>query len=155
MSLCSKDVANLCSKSLLGKTSVSWDFLSIFSFFLFFFELKLFHQLATESDFIICFQFNRREPQMYTLFSLYAQDAVRLAEHSSLPGHESVAVHRTDLWCFHFSPPLSDRKPIGLQQQLSSGSHWPQNSTFCLSVGRGQLRRWPIGQSVSRRMWHS
>ena len=120
-----------------------------------FFELKVFHQLATESDFIICLQFNRREPKMYTLFSLYAQDAGRLAEHSSLPGHASIAMHRTDLWCFHYSAPLSDRKPIGLQQQLSSGSHWPQNSTFCLSVGRGQRGRWPIGRSVSRRMWHS
>ena len=56
---------------------------SIHLFFLsVFFELKLFHQLATESDFIICLQFNRREPKMYTLFSLYARDAVRLAEHT-------------------------------------------------------------------------
>ena len=112
-----------------------------FFFFPFFFELKLSHQLATEFDFIIYLQFNRREQKMCTIFFLYAQNIVRLADHNSLPGHASIAMHRTDLWYLYVSPSLSDRKPTGFQQQLSSGSHWPQSSTSCLSVGRGQLGR--------------
>lgn len=124
-------------------------------FFLFLSELKWFLQWTTEFDFIICLQFNKREQRTCTIFSLYAQDAARIAEYNSLPRHASIARHRTVLLRFCISSSLSDRKPIGLQQQLSSGSHWPQSSTSCLSVGRGQLGRWPIGRFVSRRTWHS
>lgn len=111
----------------------------------FFFELKLFYWLTTNFDFIICLQFNENEQRLCTIFSLYGQDIVKLAQHSLLLRQASIAMHRTDLLCLYLFPSLSDRKPVGLQQQLSSGSHWPQISTSCLSVGRGQVRRWPMG----------
>lgn len=82
---------------------------------------------------------------MCTIFSLYAQDIAKLTQHNSLPKQASIAMHRSALLCLYSFPSLSDRKSIGLQQQLSSGSHWPQSSTSCISVGRGQVGRWPMG----------
>lgn len=114
---------------------------SIHLFFLsVFFELKLFHQVSHRVWFYNLLSVQQEGTKdVHTLFPLY-------------PGCSKISRTQFIAWAckccraqdrplvLPLSSPLSDRKPIGLQQQLSSGSHWPQNSTFCLSVGRGQLR---------------